>query len=151
MITALAIPLLALETGSYDVRFGGPDVIRDRYLFYLAPLLLLATAVCLLQERLPLVGIAAVTVVFAATAVFGDFAPVAGLWVDSPQSVLNGLIHDQSGGLPAGVFVSALRPRARPDLPGPGAGAAAGCRSPVSPWPSSASAGRWPATPSTGC
>ncbi len=106
VITALAIPLLALETGSYDVRFGGPDVIRDRYLFYLAPLLLLATAVCLLQERLPLVGIAAVTVVFAATAVFGDFAPVAGLWVDSPESVLNGLIHDQSGGLPAGVFVA---------------------------------------------
>lgn len=105
-ITALAVPLLALETGSYDVRFGGPDVIRDRYLFYLAPLLLLATVVCLLQERLPLVGIAAVTVVFAATAVFADFAPVAGLWVDSPESVLNDLIHDQSGGLPAGVFVA---------------------------------------------
>jgi len=105
-ITALSIPLLALETGSYDVRFGGPDVIRDRYLFYLAPLLLLATAVCLLQDRLPLVGIAVVTVVFAATAVFADFAPVAGLWVDSPESVLNGLIHDQSGGLPAGVFVA---------------------------------------------
>jgi hypothetical protein len=105
-VTALAVPLLALETGSYDVRFGGPDVIRDRYLFYLAPLLLLATAVCLLQERLPLVGIAAVTVVFAATAVFADFAPVAGLWVDSPESVLNGVIHDQSGGLPAGVFVA---------------------------------------------
>lgn len=105
-ITALAIPLLALETGSYDVRFGGPDVIRDRYLFYLAPLLLLATVVCLLQERLPLVGIAAVTVVFAATAVFADFAPVAGLWVDSPASVLNDLIHGHSGGLPAGVFVA---------------------------------------------
>ena len=29
------------------------------YLFYLAPLLLLATAVCLFQEHLPLVGIAA--------------------------------------------------------------------------------------------
>jgi hypothetical protein len=44
--------------------------------------------------------------VFAATAVFADFAPVAGLWVDSPESVLNDLIHDQSGGLPAGVFVA---------------------------------------------
>jgi hypothetical protein len=105
-ITALALPLLALETGSYDVRFGGPDVVRDRYLFYLAPLLLLASAVCLRQERLPLVGIAAVTAVFAATAVFADFAPVAGLWVDSPESVINGLIHDESGGLSAGVFVA---------------------------------------------
>jgi hypothetical protein len=105
-ITALALPLLALETGSYDVRFGGPDVVRDRYLFYVAPLLLLATAVCLLQERLPLIGIAAVTLVFAVTAAFADFTPVAGLWVDSPASVLNGLIHDESGGLPAGVFVA---------------------------------------------
>jgi hypothetical protein len=105
-LTAFSIPLLALETGSYDVRFGGPDVIRDRYLFYLAPLLLLATVVCLLQERLPLAGIAALTVFFAATAVFADFAPVAGLWVDSPESVINGVIHDESGGLSAGVFVA---------------------------------------------
>ncbi len=105
-ITAVALPLLALETGSYDVRFGGSDVVRDRYLYYLAPLLLLASAVCLRQERLPLIGIAAVTVAFAATVVFADFAPVAGLWVDSPESVLNGLIHDESGGLPAGVFVA---------------------------------------------
>jgi hypothetical protein len=105
-LTALSLPILALETASYDVRFGGPDVIRDRYLFYLGPLLLLATAVCLFQERLPLVGIAAMTVFFSATAVFADFGPVAGLWVDSPESVLNGLIHDESGGLPAGAFVA---------------------------------------------
>jgi hypothetical protein len=104
-LTALSLPILALETASYDVRFGGPDVIRDRYLFYLAPLLLLATAVCLFQERLPLAGIAGMTVFFAVTAALADFNPVAGLWVDSPQSVLNGAIHDSSGGLPAGVFV----------------------------------------------
>jgi hypothetical protein len=100
------VPLLALETASYDVRFGGPDVIRDRYLFYLAPLLLLATAVCLFQEHLPLAGIAAMTVFFSVTAIFADFAPVAGLWVDSPESVLNDLIHDQSGSLSPGVFVA---------------------------------------------
>ena len=105
-LTALSLPILALETASYDVRFGGPEVIRDRYLFYLAPLLFLATAVCLFQERLPLVGIAAMTVFFSVAAVFADFAPVAGLWVDSAASVLNGLIHDESGGLPAGVFVA---------------------------------------------
>ena len=105
-LTALSVPILALETASYDVRFGGSDVIRDRYLFYLAPLLLLATAVCLFQERLPLAGIAAMTAFFSVTVVFADFTPVAGLWVDSPTSVLNGLIHDESGGLPAGVFVA---------------------------------------------
>jgi hypothetical protein len=46
------------------------------------------------------------TVFFSATVVFADFAPVAGLWVDSPESVLNGLIHDQSGSLSPGAFVA---------------------------------------------
>ena len=87
---------------------------------------------------------------FAATAVFADFAPVAGLWVDSPESVLNGVIHDQSGGLPAGVFVAlcgvvlgviclglALVPRRAALL---GVTVAVFCFG-----------GAWPATPSTGC
>ena len=105
-LTALALPLLALETGSYDVRFGGPDVIRDRYVFYVAPLLLVATALCLREERLPLAGMGGATAFFVVTAPFADFTPVAGLLVDSPESVLNGVIHDESAGLPAGVFVA---------------------------------------------
>lgn len=105
-LTALSIPLLALEAGSYGVRFGGPDVIRDRYVFYLAPLLLLATAVCLSEPRLPLAGIAGATIFFAVTVAFADFTPVAGLWIDSPQSVLNGVIRGETGGLPTGVFVA---------------------------------------------
>lgn len=106
VLTAIALPLVALETGSYDVRFGGPDVIRDRYVFYLAPLLLLATALCLREKKLPLAGIGGATAFFAITAPFADFTPVAGLLVDSPESVLNGVIHDESAGLPAGVFVA---------------------------------------------
>jgi len=51
-------------------------------------------------------GIAAATTFFAATAALADFVPVAGIWVDSPESVLNGVIHDESSGLPAGVFVA---------------------------------------------
>jgi hypothetical protein len=105
-LTALALPLLALETASYDLRFGGADVIRDRYLFYLAPLLLIAVAACLQEERLPLPAIAAATAFFAATVSLADFRPVAGLLVDSPQAVLNGVIHDESAGLPAGIFVA---------------------------------------------
>ena len=105
-LTALSLPLLAIEAASYDVRFGGAGVIRDRYVFYLAPLLLLGSATCLLQQRLPLLWIAGAAAFFAATAAFADFNPVAGLWVDSPESVLNGVIHDESAGLPAGVFVA---------------------------------------------
>jgi hypothetical protein len=105
-LAALTLPLLALEAASYDVRFGGTDVIRDRYVFYLAPLLLLGTATCLFEKRLPLLWIAAATAFFAATAAFADFKPVAGISVDSPEAVLNGVIHDESAGLPAGVFVA---------------------------------------------
>jgi hypothetical protein len=105
-LTAVSLPLLALETASYDLRFGGPGVIRDRYLFYLAPLLLTATVACLQEHRLPLAGIALATAFFAGTAALADFTPLPGLSVDSPESVLNGLIHDESAGLPAGVFVA---------------------------------------------
>ncbi len=105
-LTALCVPLLALETASYDLRFGGADVFRDRYVFYLAAPLLVATGVCLQGRRLPLAGIAAATVFFSATAALADFKPVPGLQVDSAEAVLNGIIHDQSAGLSAGVFVA---------------------------------------------
>ena len=118
-ITALAVPLLALETGSYDVRFGGPDVIRDRYLFYLAPLLLLATGVCLLQDGCRSSGSPRSPSFFAATAVFADFAPVAGLWVDSPESVLNGADPRPVRRPARRRLRRALRGRARRDLPRP--------------------------------
>lgn len=105
-LTAFGLPLLALETASYDVRFGGPAVIRDRYLFYLAPLLFACSATLLAGKRLPLVGVAAATAFFTSTVPFAALKPVPGILVDSPESVLNGLIHDESGGLPAGVFVA---------------------------------------------
>lgn len=105
-LAAASLPLLALETASFDVRFGGADVVRDRYLFYLAPLLLIGTAMALQAARLPLLGIAGATAFFAATAGFADFQPVNGILVDSAESVLNGAIHDESAGLPAGVFVA---------------------------------------------
>ena len=104
-ITALSVPLLALEAASYDLRFGGAGVIRDRYVFYLAPLLLLASAVSLHAPRLPVLGIALATAFFAGTVAFAELKPLPGLSVDSPVEVVFGLIHDESAGLPAGVFV----------------------------------------------
>lgn len=105
VLAALTVPVLALEAASYDVRFGGPHVVRDRYVFYLAPLLLIATGAAL-QERLPLVGIAAATIFFAATVAFADFPRVAGISVDSPAAAINDTIRDESAGLPPGVFVA---------------------------------------------
>jgi hypothetical protein len=105
-LAAASLVLLGLETASYDVRFGGTDVIRDRYLFYVAPLLLLSTALALQAARLPLVGIAGATAFFAGTVVLADFPRTPGLHVDSAASVLNGLIRDQSAGLSPGTFAA---------------------------------------------
>jgi hypothetical protein len=89
-LALLTIVLLSLETASYDVRFGG--VLRDRYLFYVAPLLLVATA-CALRDGVESWALAAVTAFVAVTVVFHEFDPIPGLYVDSPVTVLNGVIH----------------------------------------------------------
>ena len=125
-------------------------MIRDRYLFYLAPLLLIATAAAL-ADRFPVRGIVGATAFFAATVAFADFHRVAASALDSPESVLNGVIHDVSPGLPPGVFVAlcgvligaiCLGARA---APAPG-GDARRHRPASSP-----SAGARPATRSSGC
>jgi hypothetical protein len=86
--------LLTLETSSYDVRFG--NILRDRYVFYLAPLLVVAAA-CALRDGVHTAALAAVTVFVAVTVFAHEFRPIPGLYVDSPVTVLNGLI-DPSGG-----------------------------------------------------
>jgi hypothetical protein len=40
----LTIAALTVETASFDLRFGGAEIVRDRYLFYIVPLLLIGTA-----------------------------------------------------------------------------------------------------------
>jgi hypothetical protein len=104
-LAGLAVPLLALETASYDLRFGGAGVIRDRYLFYLVPLLLIGTAAAL-GGRLPVRGVVGATIFFSATVAFAGLPRVAGVALDSAESVLNGIIRDLSPGLPPGVFVA---------------------------------------------
>lgn len=102
---ALAVPLLAMETASYDLRFGGEGVNRTRYLFYLAPLLLLATAAAL-GRRLPVRGIVGATAFFAITVAFAGLPRVNGVALDAAEAVLFGIIRDVSPGLPPGVFVA---------------------------------------------
>jgi hypothetical protein len=105
---ALAIPVmgaLALETASYDLRFGGPGVVRDRYLFYVAPLLLVAAAAALREPPRALM-LVAVSAAFAWSVLDHAFEPTAGLWIDGPSSVVNDTLQDQAGSLAAGTFVA---------------------------------------------
>jgi hypothetical protein len=104
------IVLFTFEAASFSVRFGD-GVVRDRYLFYVVPILLIGAAAALhsVERRREIaVGTALVAMLFAATAAQLPFTVYQGVWVDSPASVLNELLIEQSGGLGTGTFVALL-------------------------------------------
>jgi hypothetical protein len=109
-LSVVTVAALTFEVASFVVRFGA-DVIRDRYLFYVVPLLLVGTAAALngsARRSHVAVGAAVVTAFFAATAASLPFTTYPGVWIDSPASVLNDLLVEQSGGLGTGTFVALL-------------------------------------------
>jgi hypothetical protein len=101
---AVTVILLPLETTSYDLHVGG-GIARDRYLFYVAPIVLLAFACALLDRRRPrwslLLPAAAVTAGFAIGAPEPDYAwndAYGRLTADSPVSGLfRPLVRDLHG------------------------------------------------------
>jgi len=107
VFSLLTIGALAVETASFDLRFGG-NIVRDRYLFYLVPLLLAGTAAALRTRgtRSVVIGTAATTVFFAATVHWLDFPTGITFWVDSPERILNQTLADQSGSLSTAAFVA---------------------------------------------
>lgn len=109
VLSLVTVVTLTLEASSFGVRFG-TDVVRDRYLFYVVPLLLVGAAAALVapRRRSVAIGAALVTIFFAATAAQLPFTTYPGVWVDSPASVLNELLIEQSGGLGTGTFVALL-------------------------------------------
>jgi hypothetical protein len=108
-LALLTVAALTFEVASFSVRFGA-DLVRDRYLFYVVPLLLVGSAAALSSARSRAVALAAglVTLFFAATAASLPFTAHAGVWIDSPASVLNDLLIEQSGDLGTGTFVALL-------------------------------------------
>lgn len=107
-LSLVTLVLLTLEVASYNVRFGGADVVRDRYLFYVVPLLLVGSAAALrgASRRHVAVGALLMTALFASTVSGLDFATVPGISVDSPPKLLNDILSDHSGGLATGTFVA---------------------------------------------
>jgi hypothetical protein len=89
MLVVTAVTLLTLEVGSFVERFGIGIAVKDRYLFYISPLLVLAAAVALASQRAPVLGLLSVTALVVATVHWNSFGPVLGVNVDSPASAAN--------------------------------------------------------------
>ncbi len=108
-LSLVTVMLLSFEAASFSVRFGN-SVVRDRYLFYIVPLLLIGSAAALrgAHRRHAAVGAGAVTTLFALTAAQLPFTVYPGVWVDSPASVLNEVLIEQSSALGTGTFVALL-------------------------------------------
>jgi hypothetical protein len=85
-LVVAAVIVLAVESGSVVVRFGLGLDVKDRYLFYIAPLLFLATACALEDPRPRIAGVLGVTALFVLTVGLEDFEPIFGVNVDSPAS-----------------------------------------------------------------
>jgi hypothetical protein len=104
----LTIAVLTVETASFDVRFGGQQIVRDRYLFYVVPLLLVGTAKALDTRawRRVALGAAVLTVFFAASVHWLDLPTGTVYWVDSPERIVNGNLADQSGSLSTPAFAA---------------------------------------------
>jgi hypothetical protein len=85
-VVVAATAILALQSGSVVVRFGLGLDVKDRYFFYVAPLLFLATACALDDPRPRIAGLLGVTAFFVLTVGLHDFEPVFGINVDSPAS-----------------------------------------------------------------
>jgi hypothetical protein len=108
MLALLTVVLVSLEAASYDVRFGGGLAhVRDRYAFYVAPLLLIAL-VAALRDGVPRTALAGATGFFAVTVLLHHFGRIAGLYVDSPVAVLNGTVADSGGRVFVALFAVVL-------------------------------------------
>ncbi|MFL5926648.1 MAG: hypothetical protein ACJ77E_06915 [Gaiellaceae bacterium] len=98
VLGSASVLLLTLEVSSYDVRFGG-GIVRDRYIFYIAPVFAIAFAAALAPWRRPgwqlavPLGVLVLGVALAPLPVFEK------LNVDTPVSVIDGYLRRELGGL----------------------------------------------------
>ncbi len=106
VLSVVLVAALSLQVASFDLRFGGPDVVRDRYLFYVAPLLLICATAGALQGRARWVAVPAAAAFFAVTVRDHAFATFRGVHADTPASVLNDGLLAQAGSLSPQTFVA---------------------------------------------
>ena len=106
VIVVAVVVLLSLQVGSIVTRFPLGLEVKDRYLFYVVPLLFLATAVAL-TSRPAIAGLLVTTAVFVLTIGWEEFEPVFGISLDSPGAVLHELLGRELGDVATWLAVAA--------------------------------------------
>jgi hypothetical protein len=92
VLAAITIVVLTVEVASFNLRFGG-GFIRERYLFYLTPILLTAMAAALTAERRPRWSLAAPLAILAFGFTQTSLPIYEKLNVDTPASIVNGWLQ----------------------------------------------------------
>jgi hypothetical protein len=98
VLGSTTVLLLTLEVTSYDVRFGG-GLVRDRYIFYIAPVFAIAFAAALSPWRRPGWQLAVPLGVLVLGLAFAPLPVFEKLNVDTPVSVIDGYLRRELGGL----------------------------------------------------
>jgi hypothetical protein len=106
-VAAATIVTLGVEVTSFDLRFGH-GIVRDRYLFYLVPVILVAFAAGLTAPRPPRWSLVAPLVVLVIGFVRAPLSEFSKLNADTPASVLDNWLVRELHGLNAARFFLVL-------------------------------------------
>lgn len=98
LVATTAIVLLAFEVASYDIRFGG-GLPRERYVFYVAPLFLVAFSSALAAREVPRRALAVPLVVLVYGFVRAPLPLYQKLNVDMPVAIFDNYLRRTLGGL----------------------------------------------------
>jgi hypothetical protein len=107
VLTAIIVGILSAEVASFALRFGGAAV-RDRYLFYLAPLAFVAMAAGLFGRHLGLRTLVPAAVLVALLGTVPEYVPNSAPLFDSPISAFNAVLQGRSQWLGAIVGYGGL-------------------------------------------
>jgi hypothetical protein len=99
-VGSLTITAILVEVTVFDLRFG-TGAPRDRYLFYVVPLVLVAFACALLDRRWPLWSLVAPTVLVGIGFALSPVPVFGRLNVDTPVAVLNDYLLSSAGSVDA--------------------------------------------------
>ncbi|MDP9286547.1 MAG: hypothetical protein M3P41_16555 [Actinomycetota bacterium] len=100
LLASLATVVLTIEVASYDLRFAG-GIVRDRYLFYVAPLIIVAFTAALASGRWPRRSLAVPLAVLVYGFAESSLPVFEKLNVDTPVAILDNYLGSSLGGLTA--------------------------------------------------